>query len=105
MPADWFPVSNHTSADGIGVEADEVAQELLPILLQQWPQRGISKPLAELPIQLIGHSRGASVIAALAKNLGERGIWIQQLTTGLLLPGVLVIRSRDLDRVEDSGVP
>ena len=38
-------------------------------------------PLAELPFHLIGHSRGASLVGELAKDLGERGVWVDQVTT------------------------
>lgn len=37
--------------------------------------------LCELPIHLIGHSRGASLVTYLARKFGEQGIWIDQLTT------------------------
>jgi len=35
----------------------------------------------ELPIQIIGHSRGASVASEMAWFLGQQGIWVHQLTT------------------------
>lgn len=35
----------------------------------------------ELPIQIIGHSRGASVASELARLMGQDGIWVHQLTT------------------------
>jgi hypothetical protein len=38
-------------------------------------------PLAELPLHLVGHSRGASVMAELARILGAQGVWVDQLTT------------------------
>jgi hypothetical protein len=34
----------------------------------------------ELPIQIIGHSRGASVASEMARFLGQQGIWVHQLT-------------------------
>jgi hypothetical protein len=38
-------------------------------------------PLAELPFHLISHSRGASLVGELAKELGEHGVWVDQVTT------------------------
>jgi hypothetical protein len=35
----------------------------------------------ELPIQIIGHSRGSSVASEMARFLGQQGIWVHQLTT------------------------
>jgi hypothetical protein len=34
----------------------------------------------QLPIHLIGHSRGASLMVALSYDLGQRGIWVDQVT-------------------------
>jgi hypothetical protein len=37
--------------------------------------------LAELPIHLIGHSRGGSLVTELARDLGKVGVWVDQVTT------------------------
>jgi Ca2+-binding RTX toxin-like protein len=37
-------------------------------------------PLADLPIHLIGHSRGASLNVEIANRLGAHGIWVDQQT-------------------------
>jgi hypothetical protein len=36
---------------------------------------------AEMPIHLIGHSRGASVSTAIAERLAESGVWVDHVTT------------------------
>jgi Ca2+-binding RTX toxin-like protein len=58
-----------------------IAQLVEPYLVDTIPSLGITSPLADLPIHLIGHSRGGSVVSALAEDLGESGVWVDQLTT------------------------
>lgn len=44
------------------------------------PQAG-GPALAELPLHLVGHSRGSSVVSEMAREFGERGVWVDQVTT------------------------
>lgn len=37
--------------------------------------------LAELPLHLIGHNRGGSLVAEVARQLGTNGLWVDQITT------------------------
>jgi hypothetical protein len=73
-------------ADASGIvfsftSAATIAQLALPYLTNAFPSLGIDFPLADLPIHLIGHSRGGSVVSQLAEDLGEDGVWVDQLTT------------------------
>jgi hypothetical protein len=70
---DWSTVSG--GAFSTGDVADVVGKWLLA-------QRAddASPRFVELPIHLIGHSRGASLICALSQDLGRAGIWVDQQT-------------------------
>lgn len=39
------------------------------------------RTLSELPLHLVGHSRGSSVITEMARLLGAQGLWVDQVTT------------------------
>ncbi|HEX3357496.1 MAG TPA: calcium-binding protein [Tepidisphaeraceae bacterium] len=68
---DWSNVSNGT------VFTDEVAGVVANYLLTQ--HTGVPDFTA-LPFHLIGHSRGASLMVSLSYDLGQRGIWVDQVT-------------------------
>jgi hypothetical protein len=63
---DWSNVANHLDTTGLlpgtGISTEEIADTVLPLLTTAFPSKGASHPLAELPIHLIGHSRGGSVM-------------------------------------------
>lgn len=87
---DWAERSNDffLFGDGSGSTTDIIAAEVLPYLTNVFPAIGITAPLAQLPIHLVGHSRGASFAVELARELGERGAWVEQVS--LLDPHPLV---------------
>lgn len=69
---DWSSVSHGSQSTG------QVAAVVANYLLTA---HGNVAPLAQLPIHVIGHSRGASLITALAQSLGRAGVWVDQLTS------------------------
>ncbi|MCX6879950.1 MAG: SBBP repeat-containing protein [Verrucomicrobia bacterium] len=71
---DWSAVANHLTS---GVTAQAVAAAVVDKIVTD--QNG-KQPLAELPIHLIGHSRGGGMVLELARLLGERGVVVDQVT-------------------------
>lgn len=74
---DWSQVSVSLS-----VSTTDIAASITPSLYDTnfIPELG-GKALAELPIHLIGHSRGGSVVSEMARILGQHGIWVDHVTT------------------------
>jgi hypothetical protein len=72
---DWSAVSN-LGGPSTGAVAQVVANALFAAGLSM----GFGGELLELPIHLIGHSRGGSLITALAQDLAARGAWVDQLS-------------------------
>ena len=74
---DWSDGAGFFGRDSPEVAAIAVAALTDPSLI---PETG-GRPLAELPLHLVGHSRGGSVVTEMAREFGERGIWVDQVTT------------------------
>ena len=71
LKLDWSSVSSgsYTTQDVAAVVSNYMLSS-----------HGSSVPLAELPLQLIGHSRGASLVTALSQDFGRAGVWVDQVT-------------------------
>ncbi len=74
---DWSTLSGLGGASSTTVAQTAVNALLSTTLI---PEMG-GRPLAELPLHLIGHSRGGSVVTEMARFLGAQGIWVDQVTT------------------------
>ena len=66
----------------LGVSTVDIATAAATALLSTnlIPALGGRAPV-ELPLHLIGHSRGGSVVTEMARILGAQGIWVDQVTT------------------------
>ncbi|MBL9002323.1 MAG: hypothetical protein JNK25_14420 [Phycisphaerae bacterium] len=74
---DWADASNNfTSLFEPTVRTNQVGASVARVL----EDSVVGALPLQLPLHLIGHSRGASVMNELARGLGERGIWVDHLT-------------------------
>lgn len=75
----WYTVAGLTDS----TTTTDVANIAVPYLLSPIiiGNQITNRPLAEMPIHLIGHSRGASVVSEISRLLAQRGIWVDQATT------------------------
>src|SRR5206468_7373545 len=73
---DWRQLANDSYS------TYQVASAVVPRLLQPnfIPEMN-GHALAELPLHLIGHSRGGSLVCQLSRLLGTNGVWLDHLTT------------------------
>ena len=74
---DWSLVQKSSLNQPLGDSTTQVAAAVADYLLAT---RIAGKTWLDVPLHLIGHSRGASLVAALAKDLGEAGVWVDKVT-------------------------
>ncbi len=74
---DWSTLAGISGASSTTVANAAVGALLSGSLI---PELG-GRPLAELPLHLVGHSRGGSVATEMARLLGAQGVWVDQVTT------------------------
>jgi hypothetical protein len=74
---DWSTIDTTLGVSTINI-ANAAAAALLSTNLL--PELG-GRALAELPLHLVGHSRGGSVVTEMARVLGAQGVWVDQVTT------------------------
>lgn len=73
---DWSSISTDSETNSTDVAIPAAAALLSSGLI---PENN-GRPLAELPIHLLGHSRGASIASEIAWLLGQSGVWVDHLT-------------------------
>ncbi len=76
---DWSDVAG--SLFGYARSTYDVAAAVAEQLVTPGFLADLPTPLAELPLHLLGHSRGGSLVGELAHQLGLRGVWVDQVTS------------------------
>ena len=77
---DWSDVAGSLPFGGYHRTTQDCGTAVANQFLMPYSIPDLATPLAELPIDLIGHSRGASLISEMARVLGEHGVWVDQAT-------------------------
>ena len=75
--AEYIIKLDWTDVDGGAYSTAEVGAVVADYLLTD---RDEQRALVELPMHLIGHSRGASLTTDIAQRLGQRGVWVDHVT-------------------------
>lgn len=73
---DWSSISTASATSSTDLAIPAAAALLSTTLI---PENG-GRPLAELPLHLLGHSRGSSLVSEIARLLGGKGVWVDQMT-------------------------
>lgn len=95
---DWADASN----DLIFISTTDIAELVVPDLFANPMLRGLGVGLMEMPMHLIGHSRGASMALEMARIIGEMGAWVDHIT--LLDPNDHAGIDEDVGRPTDNVV-